>query len=178
MRASYKLGIAAVAGFAVVAMAACVPGRGPHPLEGEEGQKKAAPNFTTTTLDGAEVSLAQHKGQDIVMLDFWAAWCPPCREGLPAVESIAKEYQDQAVAVYAVNQGEDADTIRGFLEETGLDITVLMDEQTNIGAQYGARAIPQTVIIDRDGQVADLHIGYRSGDEQSWRDTINGLLAK
>jgi peroxiredoxin len=161
----------AVAALGVAIAAGCLPGR-PHPLE-----TKAAPDFSAETLDGGAVSLAQHRGQEIVVLDFWAAWCPPCREGLPAVESIAKEFEGQPVAVYAVNQGEDADTVREFLEESGLDLTVLMDEKTSIGALYGVRGIPQTVIIDKDGQVADVHVGYRSGDERGWRKTINELLA-
>ena len=171
MRPLYALGTVALAGL-VMLTAACVP-RGPHPME-----NKAAPAFVAETTDGGEVTLAQHRGQDIVVLDFWASWCPPCREGLPAVASLAAHYKDQPVAVYAVNQGEDLDTASEYMAEEGLDLTVLMDESGDIGALYGVRGIPQTVIIDRDGQIVEVHVGFRKGDERGWRRTIDSLLSK
>jgi len=171
MRVFYAFSVLTLAGMVLLA-AGCLPSR-PHPLE-----DKSAPMFVSVTTDGNEVALADHLGQDIVVLDFWASWCPPCREGLPALEELAEAYQGQPVAVYAVNQGEDFDTAGGYIRAEGLNLTVLMDEETKIGALYGVRGIPQIVIIDKGGKVAEVHRGYRSGDERHWMKTIDGLLSK
>lgn len=170
MRASRLLTAAFVA-VLVLPLSGCMFSR-PHPLEG-----KQAPTFIGAKLDGSEVALSNHIGNEVVMLDFWASWCPPCREGLPAVAEVARDYRGQPVTVYAINQGEDRDTINAFLSETGLDLVVLSDEQGDLGALYGVRGIPQTVIIDKTGRIADVHVGYGRGDERGWRRTIDALLA-
>ena len=126
-----------------------------HPLVG-----KKAPTFTATALDGRPFDLADHLGKEVVILDFWATWCGPCVMSLPAIASVARRYQDQGVSLYAVNLGDPPDSVRSFLKQKSLDIDVLLDGDSSIGNLYQAEAIPQTVIIARDGMIKRVHVGY------------------
>src|SRR3954466_1024463 len=114
---------------------------------------KASPVFTAPLLDGGEVRLEDELGKNVIVLDFWATWCGPCVKALPTVASVTREYRDRGVRFYAVDQGEDADTIRSFLKERQLEVTVALDADGEIGNRYKVQGIPQTVIIGRDGKV-------------------------
>lgn len=162
-------GLWLAAGIAAAAVAGCAS----HPLSG-----KAAPEFQARSLDGGEVALAKHLGNDVVVLDFWATWCPPCRESLPVVARIAGEYKDKGVAVYAVNIAEDPELIKSFLEDAGLDLPVLLDPDGALSDQYSVRSIPQLFVIDRKGVVREAHSGYSRGMEASLRRAIDALLKK
>lgn len=141
-----------------------------HPLVGQ-----AAPGFTADRLGGGEVALQEHQG-DVVLLDFWATWCPPCVEGLPKVAKVASELREQGVAFYAVNVGEDAETVEAFLNEQGLDVPVLMDTDSSVAQAYGADAIPQTVLIGPDGTVQAVHVGLSGNMEATLRQQLGRLL--
>jgi len=86
--------------------------RGEHALVG-----KPAPEIRLATLDGGEFVLSEHRGERIVLLDFWATWCGPCRTSMPAVAAIAEEFADQDVVLYTVNQNESPATVQHFLDE-------------------------------------------------------------
>ena len=130
-----------------------------HPLLGE-----AAPGFVTETLDGKPFELAKQQGK-VVVLDFWATWCGPCVKALPIVAEVAKELSDEGVLVFAVNVGEAADEIKPFLMRLGVEIPVLLDPDGEIADSSGAEAIPQTVLIGKDGRVEVVHVGIASQDE-------------
>lgn len=143
---------------------------GPHPLVGEE-----APRFAAEDLKGAQVELQQYRGQ-VVVLDFWATWCPPCVEGLPKVAEVASELEDEGVVFYAVNVGEDAKTVKKFLEDEELDVPVLMDPEGAVAGEYQANAIPQTVLIGKQGTVQAVHVGLSGDVEETLRQQLAGLL--
>ncbi|QEG38549.1 redoxin domain-containing protein [Roseimaritima ulvae] len=132
---------------------------GPHPLLGQ-----AAPAFTSTLLDGQKFDLKQHRDKQVVVLDFWATWCGPCVEALPMIAKTTGRFADQDVVFYAVNVGEEEARIREFLKQQELDPAVLMDPEGEIADAYGATAIPQTVLIGKDGRVEAVHVGF-SGPE-------------
>src|SRR5690606_25915604 len=94
---------------------------GTHPLSG-----KTAPDFSLSDVDGKTVTLASHRGKDVVVLDFWASWCPPCREGLPVVDAVAKNFAGQPVAVYAVNIQEHKEAVEEFVRKNNLTLPVLL----------------------------------------------------
>jgi peroxiredoxin len=146
---------------------------GPHPLVGQE-----APLFELEQLDGGPVSLSSLLGKDVVVLDFWATWCPPCRKGLPVIADLAREYAGRGVAVYAVNQMEPADTVRSFLKEQGITVPVLLDTAGIVGRTYEVSGIPQTVLIDRTGKVRYVHVGMSFGFKGSLERQLNTLLAE
>ncbi len=118
---------------------------------------RPAPNFTLEDLDGRKISLDQFKGK-IVMLDFWATWCGPCRMTMPVAEELQKEYSDIMVLL-AVNLQESNDTVVAYLREEGINPLVLLDQQGSVGMMYGADGIPLQVLIDQEGIVRYMQMG-------------------
>lgn len=147
---------------------------GPHPLLG-----KPAPEFVTEPLRGDPVKLETLLGKRVIVLDFWATWCAPCVEALPKVQKAASEFPDSDVAFYAVNVGEDASKIGEFLKQQELDVPVLLDPEGEIAGAYGADAIPQTVLIGKEGRVQVVHVGFADEDgvAETLREQIAALIA-
>jgi len=142
-----------------------------HPLLGKE-----APDFTLKRIGGETVKLAQHKGKDVVILDFWATWCGPCTQALPAIAKVAAEYKEKGVVFYAVNLQEDEEKVRRFLEEKKLDVETLLDLEGDVGEEYHAEAIPQTVLVGRDGSVQVVHVGLLPNLEKQLTGELDALL--
>ncbi len=136
-----------------------------------------APDFQLELLDGGKVDLASHKGKDVVILDFWATWCDPCRRAMPTIAEVARQYKDKGVVFYAVNIGEDAETIRQALSADQLEITVAMDVEGQVGELYKANAIPQTVLIGKDGTVEVVHIGASEDLKERLSTELDALVA-
>jgi peroxiredoxin len=139
---------------------------------------KASPVFTAPLLDGGELRLEDELGKNVIVLDFWATWCGPCVKALPTIASVTREYRDRGVRFFAVDQGEDADTIRSFLKERQLDVTVALDADGEIGNRYKVEGIPQTVIIGRDGKVKSVHIGLIPDLATELARELEGLVEK
>ncbi len=155
----------------------------PQPGQGEEEAPspllgKPAPELALKLLEGGEqVSLAKHKGKDVVLLDFWATWCGPCRKSLPLLAEVAAQYKDKGLAFYAINQREDADKIKDFLAKQNFKLTVALDSEGKAGEAYGVEGIPQTVLIGKDGTVQAVHIGYDPALKAVLGKQIEDLLA-
>jgi thiol-disulfide isomerase/thioredoxin/outer membrane lipoprotein-sorting protein len=117
-------------------------------------EAKPAPEFTLKRLDGKSVSLGDLKGT-VIVLDFWATWCPPCREGLPHIDKVAKRRSTDGVKFFAINAGDDADRIQSFIKQTGLSLPILLDSDTTTSSKYldSDGSIPETVVIDKKGVV-------------------------
>lgn len=144
----------------------------PHALLG-----KKAPIFATAMPDDTPVNIDQHLGESVVILDFWATWCGPCREALPTVAKVANKYKDRSVIFYAVNLSEEVEIVREFLESEGWEVPVAMDPEGTVGEQYGVEAIPQTVLIGKDGTVQVVHVGASPNLEEKLSAQIEDLLA-
>jgi len=119
---------------------------------------KPAPAFELDLLDGKPFRLADNKGQ-VVVLDFWATWCGPCLQAMPQVERVTKEFRERGVRLVAVNLQEAPNDIRAMLERNKFDVPVALDVDGVVAERYNATAIPQTVVIDREGKVARLFVG-------------------
>jgi len=122
--------------------------------------RQPAPGFSAATLDGGRISLSELKGQ-VVLLDFWATWCPPCREGLPHLQALAKDADlaKRGLVVLAMNDGETPETLHAFLDRMDHSYKVVLDPDASIAADYKVKAIPTSVIVGRDGVVQDVIIG-------------------
>jgi peroxiredoxin len=132
-----------------------------------ELEGKPAPAFAIKDLNDKTVSLKDLKGK-VVVLDMWATWCPPCRASLPHLDKLYEETKDKDVVIYAVNLQEDKDDVQGFIKQTNLKTPVLLDKDGAVAQAYKANAIPQTIVISKDGNVARVFVGF-SG-EQSAKD--------
>ncbi len=138
---------------------------------------KLAPNFELDLLEGGSFELGAHKGKDVVILDFWATWCGPCRAALPGLVEISNEYQKKGVLLRAVDLREKADTVRAFLKTANLKLSVLMDEDGSVSDQYHVAGIPQTVIVGKDGAIQAIHIGYSPENKDRLRQELDALLS-
>jgi thiol-disulfide isomerase/thioredoxin len=136
---------------------------------------KPAPDFSLELLDGKTFRLSEAKGQ-VVVLDFWATWCGPCLQAMPQVEKAAGEFRDQGVKLVAVNLQEAPKDITAMLERHQLKLTVALDKDGVVAQKYAAHAIPQTVVVGRDGTVSRLFVGGgpRLGDQL--RDALKAAL--
>jgi peroxiredoxin/outer membrane lipoprotein-sorting protein len=136
---------------------------------------KPAPLFTLKDLKDQDVALAAQKGH-VVVLDIWATWCGPCVVELPTLDKMSQDLAASGVKFFAVNQAEPKDTVQNFLDKHKLSLPVLLDEKGTVSQQYQAQAIPQTVVIAKDGTVAKVFVGFGPDSEQKLREAINDAL--
>lgn len=118
-----------------------------------------APEITLEDLNGNTVSLKDYKGEKIVLLNFWASWCPPCRAEMPDLDKLYEENKDDDFIVLAVNLGESEDTVKKFIEQNGYGFPVLLDKTQEVGITYQTFSIPTSVMVDKEGKIR----AYRPG---------------
>lgn len=136
---------------------------------------KRAPAFTLMDLDGQQVALAEHKGS-VVVLDFWATWCGPCRTAMPHLEQLHRDFADRSVKVLAINLRESRDTAKKFMEHNKLTMPVLLDATAAVAAKYAVTGIPQTVVIGKNGAIRKVIIGFAPGGEKQLREAVQQAL--
>jgi cytochrome c biogenesis protein CcmG/thiol:disulfide interchange protein DsbE len=134
-------------------MAAARADRSPLPRRGF-----AAPDFTLDTLDGQTIALSDLQGQ-MVLINFWASWCLPCREEMPAIQQVYERYRDQGFVVLAVNLQQEDAHVAAFVDQLELTFPVLMDRDGDVFDRYRIVALPSTFFVDRAGLIQDLAVG-------------------
>ena len=136
-------------------------------------QIKAAPDFSLQTLDGRTVKLSDYRDQ-VVLLNAWATWCPPCLAEMPDLEAYYRDHQERGFVVLAVNSQENADTVAAFLEKHDFTFPVLLDPNGEVTKLYGIRGLPTSFFIDRDGTVQGVWSGQLSPTRL--RESVDPLL--
>ena len=139
------------------------------------GSASAAPPFTLAARGGRDVSLAQYRGQ-VVMINFWASWCGPCRQEMPLLEGIYKKYRSAGFTMLGVNVEPDSKAADEWLKQTPVSFPILYDRDSKVSKLYDVAGMPSTVIIDRSGKLRMLHRGYKPGDENEYLDSIRALI--
>jgi len=134
---------------------------------------KQAPDFSLKALDGKTYKLSDLKGK-VVLLDFWATWCPPCREELPIIEKLHQEFKDKNLVVLGISN-EDRQTIENFLKNNRLTFPILIDEREKVGKSYKVVAIPRVLLIDKTGKIRKDILGYNPKNEEILRELIERL---
>jgi thiol-disulfide isomerase/thioredoxin len=145
-------------------------------FNGIAGAKKGpAPDFTLASKSGENVRLQEQLG-NVVLINFWASWCGPCREELPYLEALQQEYADLGFTVLAVNVDEESAKAEILLNDISVTFPVLFDANDKVSKLYDVQAMPTTVLVDRDGNQRLLHHGYKSGDEVKYKQAVKALL--
>lgn len=139
------------------------------------GDAPPAPEFSLPARAGQEVSLQSLRGQ-VVMLNFWASWCGPCRTEMPLLEQMHRRYASLGFTLLGVNVEADTRAAENWLEDTPVSFQILFDRDSKVSKLYGVDAMPSTIFIDRQGRVRHLHRGYQPGDESDYLDQIRALL--
>ena len=144
-----------------------------HPLLG-----KPAPSFETETLDGNKLATKDFAGK-VVVLDFWATWCTPCIAAMPILKEVTDQYADRDVVFLAVNTGEKRQEIEDFLKTQKLDVTVVLDPDGKIADSFVTDALPQTVVIGKNGAIETVHVGFLGEEavKQRLKDELEVLCA-
>jgi peroxiredoxin len=134
-------------------------------------------DFELEDLDGERVRLSRFKNQ-VVLINFWATWCPPCREEMPSLQNAAVYFDDQDFTVLAINVGETNEQVRAFVDEYGLssELTVLLDYDSHVFERLGSRVLPTSLIVDRSGHLRYRAIGPRQFDSEPILKVINTLI--
>ncbi len=115
-------------------------------------------DFSTTNLAGDKVSLSDYRGH-VVMVNFWATWCPPCRAEMPLIESAYEQYRSQGFIVLAVNNAERSDQVSSFASQFQLTFPVLLDYSADISQQFGVKGYPTSIFLDTKGKAYATHQG-------------------
>lgn len=134
----------------------------------------AAPDFSLPG-DSGVVTLSEHHGE-VVYLDFWASWCPPCRESFPWMNDLQKQYGKQGLKIIAVNLDKDRSDVESFLTATPPGFTIAYDPDGTVAERYGVQGMPSSYLIDRNGNLRGTHIGFRDKDKAELEQKIIQLL--
>ena len=138
-------------------------------------EKIPSEDFELALLGGGQTSLTDHLGS-VVFLNFWATWCPPCREEMPSMQVLYDELRDEGLEILAVNVLESEETAQGFIDENGFTYPVLLDTNGRVMLRYGVRAYPTTYIVDREGHVIGVRPGFHDWGTEEIIAAMRNLL--
>ena len=139
-----------------------------------KGQR--APDFTLTSMSGRKVSLSGLRGK-VVIVDFWAQWCEPCKKELPQLDKLNKDYAARGVVILAVNIDKERENAERLVKQLGLTLEVLLDPTGAVAASYDLPKMPTSFVVDKKGIVRFVHDGFEgSGDVERFRSELDELL--
>lgn len=149
----------------------------PPPAAGAAGSdRRAAPDFTLLDMEGKNIKLSDFRGK-VVILDFWATWCPPCRMEIPHFIALHQQYKGQGLEVVGVSLDNDGvKVVKPFAEQNKINYTMLVDGHPVARLFGGVQSIPTTFVLDRQGRVAKVLVGYN--DKSVFEELAKGLLAE
>ena len=136
---------------------------------------KPAPDFALKSSTGANLRLSEYRG-DVVMINFWATWCGPCRQEMPLLDQLYSRYQRVGFSLLGVNIDDDSSRAMDMIHELGVSFPVLFDARKEVSRLYDVDAMPVTILVDREGNVRHVHKGYKPGYEEIYLDQIRSLL--
>jgi peroxiredoxin len=135
----------------------------------------AAPDFTLNVMGGQNLHLKDQRGR-VVMVNFWATWCGPCRQEMPQLNRLFEKYRASGFVLLGVNVDDDSSKAKEVASKLGVTFPVLLDTDKTVSKLYDLSTMPSTVIIDRDGKVRYMHRGYLAGYEDNYEKQIRELL--
>ena len=151
-----------------VILAACSPKDQGKTIKAGDPQ-----DFTLTSLDGEEFTLSELRG-NVVLVDFWATWCPPCRRSIPAFINLFNKYYDKGFFVLGISR-ENSATLEQYRNDNGIPYPILIDDK-NVAKEYGVKAIPHIFIIDKKGRISKSQVGFAPEIEAMFDTLVDSLL--
>ncbi len=139
------------------------------------GIRDEAPDFTLKSLDGNNLRLEEFRGK-VVLINFWASWCGPCRQEMPLLDRLHHRYEETGFTVLGVNVEGDSKPAQEIVDKTKVTFPVLIDEGQKVSELYDLEAMPSTIVIDRDGVIRYIHLGYKPGDESKYVEVVKKLI--
>ena len=136
---------------------------------------KPAPDFALKSSTGENLRLSEYRG-DVVMINFWATWCGPCRQEMPLLDQLYSRYERVGFNLLGVNIDDDSNRAMDMIRELGVNFPVLFDARKEVSKLYDVDAMPVTVLVDREGNVRYVHQGYKPGYEEKYLDQVRSLL--
>ncbi len=134
-----------------------------------------APGFSVPALDGRSLSLADYRGK-VVMINFWATWCIPCRVEMPSMENLYEKYGGRGFEILAVSGGESQSVVQPFIENLKLSFPILLDEQFEVHEKYEVSAIPSTFLVDKSGVITHRFFGAVDWNDDQSKELIGKLI--
>lgn len=138
-------------------------------------QANPAPDFTLKNNAGENVRLSEQRGK-VVMLNFWASWCGPCRKEMPLLDDMYKRFNKAGFELYGVNVEQNSGDAEKLLKELNTGFPILWDGDSKVSKLYQVNAMPTTIMIDKDGKIRYVNRGYKAGDEEKYREQIRELI--
>jgi peroxiredoxin len=135
----------------------------------------AAPDFTLKSASGENLKLSEYRGE-VVLINFWASWCGPCRQEMPALDELHSRYHSLGFTVLGVNVEEDSRKARDVVNDLQVSFPVLFDNSSKVSRLYDVVAMPSTVLVDRNGNIRYLHKGYQPGLEDVYLQQVRELI--
>lgn len=142
------------------------------------GEKAA--DFTLRSIDGKEVKLSDYLGK-VVMVNFWATWCGPCKVEMPHLDKMDKDFEEKGFEVISISTDDAraSSKVKPLIKRGGFGFVVLLDKDTSVVSQYNpAKTLPYNVLIDREGNISKVYQGYNPGDEKEMRHDVEQLLGQ
>ncbi len=135
-----------------------------------------APEFVLPDLSGAPVRLSEHEGK-VILLNFWATWCPPCRAEMPSMETLYQVYRNQGLVILAISSDRAGrSVVESFVQDRGVTFPILLDPDGEVFAQYGVRGLPTSYLLDRRQRVFSADVGARDWSGKAARQVVETLL--
>ncbi len=141
------------------------------------GEGAVAPEIALKDRSGKLVRIADLKGH-VVVVDFWASWCAPCREELPVLDALYRKYRDRGLIVIGVGQDKEAGNVAKFLRASPLTFPVVHDPEGKVADRYAPPKMPSSYVLDKQGLIRYVHAGFRSSDRAALERELHSLLAQ
>lgn len=134
-----------------------------------------APDFALKSAEGSNLRLSEYRG-DVVLINFWATWCGPCRQEMPLLDDLYQRYERVGFRLLGVNIDDDSGRAMQMVQDLGVSFPVLFDEKKEVSRLYQVEAMPVTLLVDREGTIRHVHLGYQPGYEDKYLTQIRALL--